>query len=110
MCGFSGKPKRIFNLSFVSDPILVQGFAHNMVQYVMAGCQSERRKNDSQISEWGKIRKYDVWIDRYVTISFLNSGTMEKAHRKHPCLNYIQWRENNYFNIAFTIPILLQHF
>ena len=40
MSGFSGKSKRIFNLSFASDPILVQGFAYNMVQYVMAGCQN----------------------------------------------------------------------
>ena len=38
MCGISGKPKRIFNLSFASDPILVKGFAYNMVQYMMAGC------------------------------------------------------------------------
>ena len=51
MSGFSGKSKRIFNLSFASDPILVQRFAYNMVQYVMAGCQNGRRKNDSQISE-----------------------------------------------------------
>ena len=52
MSGFSGNLKRIFNLSFASDPILVQGFAYNIVQYVMAGCQNEReRKNDSQISE-----------------------------------------------------------
>ena len=51
MCGFSGKPKRIFNFSFASEAILVQVFAYNMVQYVMAGCQNEWRKNDSQISE-----------------------------------------------------------
>ena len=38
MSGFSGKSKRIL---FASDPILVQGFAYNMVQYVMAGCQNE---------------------------------------------------------------------
>ena len=38
---------------------------------------------------------YDVWVDRYVTVGFLKSGTMEKAHRKHPCLNYVQWRERN---------------
>ena len=49
--GFSGKSKRFFNLSFASDPILVQGFAYNMFQYMMAGYQNERRKNDSQISE-----------------------------------------------------------
>ena len=51
MSGFSGKSKRIFKLSFASDPILVQGFAYNMAQYVMAGSQNGRRKNDSQISE-----------------------------------------------------------
>ena len=51
MSGFSGKSKRIFNLSFASDPILVQCFAYNMVQYVMASSQNGRRKNDSQISE-----------------------------------------------------------
>ena len=32
MSGFSGKAKRIFNLSFASDPIMVQGFAYNMDQ------------------------------------------------------------------------------
>ena len=41
---------------------------------------------------------YDVLVDRYVTVGFLNSVTMEKARRKHPRLNY------------FIIPILLQHF
>ena len=51
MSGFSGKSKRIFNLLFASNQILVQGFGYDMVQYVMAGCQNERRKKDSQISE-----------------------------------------------------------
>ena len=55
MCRFLGKPNILFNLSlFASDPILVKDFAYNMVQYVMAGCQNERRKNDSQISEKGE--------------------------------------------------------
>ena len=51
MSGFSGKSKWIFNLSFASDPILVQGFAYNMVQYVITGSQNGRRENESQISE-----------------------------------------------------------
>ena len=34
---------------------------------------------------------YDVWVDRYVTVGFKNSGTIEK----HPRLNYVQWRERN---------------
>ena len=42
---------KLIVVSFASDPLLVQGFAYNMVQYVMAGCQNERRKNDSQTSE-----------------------------------------------------------
>ena len=37
--------------------------------------------------------RYDVYVDRYVTVGFENSGTMEKSHRKHPRLNYVQWRE-----------------
>ena len=42
-----------------------------------------------------KEKDNDVWVDRYVTVGFQNSGTMEKAHRKHPRLNYVQWRERN---------------
>ena len=38
---------------------------------------------------------YDLLVDRYVTVFFLKSGTMEKAHRKHPRLNHVQWREIN---------------
>ena len=38
-------------------------------------------------------KRYDVCVDRYVTVGFENSGTMEKAHRKHPRLNYGSCRE-----------------
>ena len=40
-------------------------------------------------------KRYDVCVDRYVTVGFEISGIMEKAHRKHPRLNYVQWRERN---------------
>ena len=41
-------------------------------------------------------KRYDVCVDRYVTVDFENFDTMEKAHRKHPRLNYVQWRERNW--------------
>ena len=28
-------------------------------------------------------KKYDMCVDRYVTVGFENSGTKEKGHRKH---------------------------
>ena len=72
MSEFSGKPKIIFNLSFASDAILVQGFAYNMVQYVMAGCQNEqRKKNIHKFQNKEKDKKIcDVWVDTYVTVGF----------------------------------------
>ena len=37
----------------------------------MAGCQNERRKNDSQFLNKEKDKKiYDVWVDRYVTVGY----------------------------------------
>ena len=50
---------------------------------------------------------YDVWVDRYTCnrCFFLNSGTMEKANRKYPRLNYVQWRERN----LSMSSILMQH-
>ena len=86
------KKKGFLTSRFASDPILVQGFAYNMVQYVMAGCQNERRR---YLNKEKDKKRYDVCVDRYVTVGFENSGTMEKAHRKHPRLNYVQWRERN---------------
>ena len=64
MSGFSGKSKRIFNLSFASDPILVQGFAYNMVQ-------NGRRKTIHKFLNKERDKKiYDVWDDSYVTVDF----------------------------------------
>ena len=73
MSGFSGKSKRIFNLSFASNPILVQGFAYNMVQYVimMEGFQNGRRKTIHKFLNKEKDKKiYDVWDDSCVTVGF----------------------------------------
>ena len=57
----------------------------------------------ARMNEGGMIHKFlnkekdkkrsDMCVDRYVTVCFENSGTMEKAHRKHPRLNYVQLRE-----------------
>ena len=57
MSGFSEESKRIFNLLFDSDSILIQGFAYNMVQYVMAGCQNERRKKKKTIHKFLNMEK-----------------------------------------------------
>ena len=78
MSGFSGKSKRIFNLSFATAPILVQGFAYNMVQYVMGGLpewtkkKKQKKKKIHKFLNKEKDKKiYHVWVDRYVTVVFL---------------------------------------
>ena len=71
MRGFSGKPKRIFNFSFASEPILVQGFAYSMVQYLVAGARMNEEKTIHKFLNKEKDKKiYDVWVDRYITVGF----------------------------------------
>ena len=49
MSGFSGKSKSIFNLSFASDPILVQSFAYNMHAYQSLACETAINTDFSEL-------------------------------------------------------------
>ena len=64
--------------------LLTAGGVIYIVQYVMTDCQNERRRF---LNKENDKKRYDVCVDRYVTVGFETSGTMEKAHRKHPHLN-----------------------
>ena len=64
---FQENQKGLLTSRFASDPILVQWFAYSMVQYVMAGCQNERRRF-LNIEKDKKI--YYVYVDRHETVGF----------------------------------------
>ena len=97
---FLENKKGFLTSRFASDPILVQGFAYNIVQYAIMWWHVARMNEEGTIHKFFNKEKdkkrYDMCVDMYVTVGFENSGTMEKAHCKHPRLNYVQWRERNW--------------
>ena len=91
---FQENKKGILTSRFASDPILVQGFVYNIVQYAIMWWHVARTNKEGTIHKFlnkeKNKKRYDMCVDGYVTVGFENSGTMEKAHRKHFRLNYVR--------------------